>query len=116
MSENDSADRRALGILSDTVAAELGASNKVSKEIRRAYTSGRQIDRFMARAAFDALPGDERSKISRKAIVQAQQTAEPDFMATARDWRDMEPPGRKARATPRRSPSAPPRFLSRKEE
>lgn len=96
MVDRETADRQALGILSDTVSEELGPTSKVAKEVRRAYTSGRQIDRFMARAAFDSLPGWQRNSIGTKANARAHHVAdgaadrgEPG--STERDWRDLEP-------------------------
>lgn len=121
MSNFETTDRRALGILSDTVAEKLGPSDKVTREIRRAYTSGKQIDRFMARAAFDALPGWQRGDIGSAAeqlahaIIREALDGQP--FGTERDWRDMEQPQRRVR--PVRKPEAsgdlqaPPRFLTR---
>ncbi|MBO6561595.1 MULTISPECIES: hypothetical protein [Nisaea] len=121
MASFETTDRRALGILSDTVAEKLGPSDKVTREIRRAYTSGKQIDRFMARAAFDALPGWQRTDIGSAAehlahaIIREALQGEP--FQTERDWRDMESPQRRVRTA--RKPDAggdlqaPPRFLTR---
>lgn len=121
MASFETTDRRALGILSDTVSEKLGPSDKVTREIRRAYTSGKQIDRFMARAAFDALPGWQRGDIGSAAehlahaIVREALHGRP--FETERDWRDMDSP--KNRARPARAPEnagdlqAPPRFLTR---
>lgn len=135
MVDRESTDRQALGILSDTVSEELGPTSKVAKEVRRAYTSGRQIDRFMARAAFDALPGWQRSSIGTKATERAQDVAvhhpegdaRPVPGSTERDWREMErstsvrwPTGRGGKTKSREGlrgervvVQSPPRFLTR---
>lgn len=119
MAAFETTDRRALGILSDTVAEKLGPSDKVTREIRRAYTSGKQIDRFMARAAFDALPGWQRSDIGSAAEYLAQaivrEALEGAPFETERDWRDMDQPRRQVRGARRQgdgdSLPTPPRFL-----
>ncbi len=125
MANDKSNDRKALGILSETVTAEFGPGATVSKEIRRAFTSGREIDRFTARAAFDALQGAERGRIANKAnrlataYVQTQQppkTEKPwkgprslDIRGTGRDWASMDT--RQPRSRGRAKPSGPPSFL-----
>jgi hypothetical protein len=106
MVDRETADRQALGILSDTVSEELGPTSKVAKEVRRAYTSGRQIDRFMARAAFDSLPGWQRSSIGTKANARAHHAVDGGDEqrapgSTERDWRDLG-----ARTERRWSPSS----------
>ncbi|WP_028467562.1 hypothetical protein [Nisaea denitrificans] len=122
MADFDRTDRKALGILSDTISEKLGPSDKVTREIRRAYTSGKQIDRFMARAAFDALPDWQRSDIGSAAenlahAIIREELGEVAPFGTERDWRDMDAPQR--RAGPARKPGAggdmqsPPRFLTR---
>jgi hypothetical protein len=88
-------DRLALGILSEAISAQLGASSKVTKEVRRAYVSGKEIDRFTARAAFDALPGWQRGLIDQVASEKAYSSIDPGLhdtareWDTARDWRDL---------------------------
>src|SRR3546814_11092750 len=57
MTEIDARDRQALGLLSETVTAELGPASVVAREVSRAHRSGRQPDLRAARAAFAALPG-----------------------------------------------------------
>lgn len=121
MASFETTDRRALGILSDTVAEKLGPSDKVTREIRRAYTSGKQIDRFMARAAFDALPGWQRGDIGSAAehIAHAivREALEGRPFETERDWRDMDAPRRQVRPVHKAEAAgdlqAPPRFLTR---
>ena len=126
MADFDRTDRKALGILSDTVSEKLGPSDKVTREIRRAYTSGKQIDRFMARAAFDALPDWQRSDIGSAAAHLAhaiirEELGEVAPFGTERDWRDMDVPQRQARPAARSARKqdaggdmqSPPRFLSR---
>lgn len=121
MGNYETADRRALGILSDTVAERLGPSDKVTREIRRAYTSGKQIDRFMARAAFDALPGWQRADIGEAATRMAreivQKVLREALVGTARDWRDLEKSGQAGKSAERRRDGdiipAPPRFMLR---
>ena len=122
MAEMSQMDRKALRILSDAVSDKLGPSDTVTREIRRAHTSGKQIDRFMARAAFDALPGPRRREIGSAAENLAHVAIREDIrglppFSTERDWRDMDPPQRKARRTRKFIPDedfqSPPRFLSR---
>lgn len=100
MSELDRLDRRALGVLSETVGAELGAGSIVAREVNRAYRSGRRADLRTASAAFDALPGWQRTTIGKDAVHKAEklqaQTQSRRRAAvrgavkdTARDWRDL---------------------------
>ncbi|MFX4219995.1 MAG: hypothetical protein ACMVO3_02830 [Thalassobaculum sp.] len=100
MSEIDPLDRRALGVLSETVNAELGAGSIVAREVNRAFRSGRRADLRTATAAFDALPPWQRSSIgddaSRRARRLRAQSAEPrrtpvreNVRDTARDWQDL---------------------------
>ena len=63
MNEIDARDRQALGLLSETVTAELGPASVVAREVNRAYRSGRTADLRTASAAFDALPAWQRSRI-----------------------------------------------------
>ncbi|MBT5266561.1 MAG: hypothetical protein HOL85_17130 [Rhodospirillaceae bacterium] len=124
----ENVDRRALGLFSDTVTAHLGPNDRVSREVRRAYLTGREIDRFMARAAFDALPGWERGRIGSAANDRAQRTVRDALRGTARDWTDLErfdEPSSTARAKDLRGGGArggrnakpkPPKFLSRRPE
>ena len=125
MANDKSNDRKALGILSETVTAEFGPGATVSREIRRAFTSGREIDRFTARAAFDALPAPDRGRIASKAnrlanayaqSQEAPKTERPwmgprgvNVKGTSRDWSDMDAGRPKSRG--RGKPSGPPSFL-----
>ncbi|GAB4173002.1 MAG: hypothetical protein OHK0024_09560 [Thalassobaculales bacterium] len=88
-------ERRALGILSDTVNQQLGQANLVAREVRRAYQTGKAVDMFTARAAFNALPGWQRRQIDEAAQERAAVTARTQRQVaqardTARDWRQME--------------------------
>ncbi|MEP2181985.1 hypothetical protein, partial [Roseibium sp.] len=85
-------------------------------------TSGKQIDRFMARAAFDALPDWQRSDIGSAAehlahAIIREELGEGAPFGTERDWRDMDSPQRRARPVTKQDASgdmqSPPRFLSR---
>ncbi|GHD63951.1 hypothetical protein GCM10017083_54930 [Thalassobaculum fulvum] len=105
MTEIDARDRQALGLLSETVTAELGPASVVAREVNRAYRSGRQADLRTASAAFDALPGWQRSRIGGDAARRAKRLKSRLLQGTARDWRDL--PGGEERIT---IPS-PPRFL-----
>ncbi|MDF1792371.1 MAG: hypothetical protein P1U88_10705 [Thalassobaculaceae bacterium] len=116
MSEIDPLDRRALGVLSETVSAELGAGSIVAREVNRAFRSGRSADLRTASAAFDALPSWQRSSIgddaSRRARRLRAKPAEPRRTPvreidrdTARDWRDLRD-GQDRVVIP-----SPPRFL-----
>lgn len=116
MSEIDPKERRALGVLSETVSAELGAGSIVAREVNRAYRSGREADLRTASAAFDALPPWQRSSIGDDATRRARRlrvkTGEPKrtparetVLDTARDWREMGE-GRDRVVIP-----SPPRFL-----
>ena len=81
-------DRQALGILAETVSVTLGMSNIVTREVRRAYESGRTVDLFTAKAAFNALPGWQRQQIGDAAEERAwhfQRIAR----ASQRDWREL---------------------------
>lgn len=105
MIEIDTRDRQALGLLSETVTAELGPASVVAREVNRAYRSGRKADLRTASAAFDALPGWQRSRIGGDATRRAKRLKARLLQGTARDWRDL--PGGEERIT---IPS-PPRFL-----
>jgi len=121
MAEINRRDRKALEVLSETVTAELGPASIVAREVDRAYRSGRDSDLRTASAAFDALPGWQRSRIGVDATKRARrlrgQTAlssgrmvgkqTPDVRDTARDWRDIGDDGRI-------SIPSPPRFLRSK--
>ena len=110
MSEINPLDRRALGILSDTVKEQLGPSDLVSREVKRAYTSGKSIDRERAGMVFNSLPGWQRNMIGFAANDRARDVVRLRMGATGRDWRDLEAESAKpAPQTGRLSP--PPRFL-----
>lgn len=83
-----SQDRQALGILAETVSVTLGMSNIVTREVRRAYESGRTVDLFTAKAAFNALPGWQRQQIGDAAEERAWQFVRV-ARASQRDWRDL---------------------------
>lgn len=120
MSEIDPLERRALGVLSETVSAELGAGSIVAREVNRAYRSGRRADLRTASAAFNALPswqrssiGDDATRLARR--VQAKLKGAPRSLAreggretvrdTGRDWKDL------ADGPDRVVIPSPPRFL-----
>jgi len=105
MNEIEARDRQALGVLSETVTAELGPASIVAREVNRAYRSGRKADLRTASAAFDALPGWQRARIDGDALRRAKRMKTRMLQGTARDWRDL--PGGDERIT---IPS-PPRFL-----
>ena len=105
MTEIDSQDRQALGLLSETVTAELGPASVVAREVNRAFRSGRQADLRTASAAFDALPAWQRDRIGGDATRRAKRLKARLLQGTARDWRDL--PGGEERITI----PAPPRFL-----
>ncbi|MCR9070908.1 MAG: hypothetical protein NXI18_04245 [Alphaproteobacteria bacterium] len=116
MSEIDPQDRRALGVLSEVVNAELGAGSIVAREVNRAFRSGRSADLRTASAAFDALPPWQRSSIGDSADHRARryraQTVEQrrtpvreNVRDTARDWQDLR------ETQDRVVIPAPPRFL-----
>ena len=116
MAEIDPLDRRALGVLSETVNAELGAGSIVAREVNRAYRSGRSADLRTASAAFDALPSWQRSSIgddaSRRARRLRAKPVEPrrtpvreTVRDSARDWQDLR------EAQDRVVIPSPPRFL-----
>ncbi|SDF76046.1 MULTISPECIES: hypothetical protein [Thalassobaculum] len=116
MADIDPLDRRALGVLSETVNAELGAGSIVAREVNRAYRSGRSADLRTASAAFDALPSWQRSSIgddaSRRARRMRAKPAEPrrtpvreSARDSARDWQDLR------EAQDRVVIPSPPRFL-----
>lgn len=107
MAEIDPLDRRALGILSDTVSEQLGPTDLVAREVRRAYTSGKLIDRQRAGSVFDTLPGWQRNMIGYAANDRARDVVRMRLGSTGRDWRDLE--SRDRDRSPRSAP--PPRFL-----
>lgn len=110
MAEIDPTDRRALGILSDTVNEQLGPSDVVSREVRRAYTSGKAIDLDRAGSVFNDLPGWQRNMIGFAANDRARDVVRLRLGSTGRDWRDLEPSTRgRTQSGTRLSP--PPRFL-----
>ena len=84
----NSQDRQALGILAETVSVTLGMSNIVTREGRRAYESGRTVDLFTAKAAFNALPGWQRQQIGDAVEERAWQFVRI-ARASQRDWRDL---------------------------
>ncbi len=110
MAEIDPTDRRALGILSDTVNEQLGPSDVVSREVRRAYTSGTAIDLDRAGSVFNDLPGWQRNMIGFAANDRAHDVVRLRLGSTGRDWRDLEPSTRSRPPSGTRL-SPPPRFL-----
>lgn len=84
--QNDKLQYRALGILSDTIGAALGAGHDVARAIRRARDSGRKIDFFLARTAFHGLPSWQRRLIGVAAQVRAHEAMD---RKSARDWREL---------------------------
>jgi len=110
MAEIDALDRRALGILSDTVSEQLGPTDVVSKEVRRAYTSGKVIDRDRAGSVFNSLPGWQRNMIGYAANDRAKDVVRLRLGSTGRDWRDLENKPR-PRDTSGAKITPPPRFL-----
>lgn len=105
MTEIDTRDRQALGLLSETVTTELGPASVVAREVNRAYRSGRQSDLRTASAAFDALPGWQRMRIGGDATKRARKAKARLLHSTERDWRDL--PGGEERI----NIPTPPRFL-----
>ena len=128
MADIDPLDRRALGVLSETVSAELGAGSIVAREVNRAFRSGRSSDLRTATAAFDALPSWQRSSIgddatrrarrlrSKPAVVTPATAKQPGIEPqrapvresvrdSARDWQDLR------EAQERVVIPSPPRFL-----
>lgn len=105
MTEIDGRDRQALGLLSETVTAELGPASVVAREVNRAYRSGRHADLRTASAAFDALPGWQRDRIGGDAARRARRLKARLLQGTARDWRELQ--GGDERITI----PTPPRFL-----
>lgn len=97
-------DKRVLGVLSETVTAELGPASIVAREVDRAYRSGRDADLRTASAAFDALPGWQRSRIGSDANKRAKRLKAQALRGTARDWRELD-------EDPRINIPSPPRFL-----
>jgi len=114
MAEIDALDRRALGILSDTVSEQLGPTDLVSKDVRRAYTSGKVIDRNRAGSAFNSLPGWQRNMIGFAANDRARDVVRLQMGSTNRDWRDLELAERDHNALGNLS-APPPRFLLNRE-
>lgn len=110
MAEIDPTDRRALGILSDTVNEQLGPSDVVSREVRRAYTSGKSIDREHAGSVFNELPGWQRNMIGFAANDRARDVVRLRLGSTGRDWRDLEPSAKSREQLGTRL-APPPRFL-----
>lgn len=110
MAEINPTDRRALGILSDTVNEQLGPSDLVSREIHRAYTSGRSVDCARAGSVFNELPGWQRNMIGFAANDRARDVVRLRLGATGRDWRDLEPSPR-PQTTTGSTMAPPPRFL-----
>jgi len=79
------AEQEALGILADTVQVKLGRANIVAREVRRAYETGKSVDLFTAKAAFNALPGWQRREIDGAARERAHLVIQ-QRRSTARDW------------------------------
>lgn len=115
MAEIDPLNRRALGILSDTVNEQLGPSDLVSREVKRAYISGKLVDQDRAGSVFNSLPGWQRNMIGYAANDRARDVVRLRLGSTGRDWRDLETPalGRKGGDT-RVAP--PPRFLLNRDD
>ncbi|MDE0810004.1 MAG: hypothetical protein OSB69_11850 [Alphaproteobacteria bacterium] len=110
MVEIDPTDRRALGILSETVNEQLGPSDVVAREVHRAFTSGKEIDRVRAGSVFNDLPGWQRNMIGFATNDRARDVVRLRLGSTGRDWCDFASPMRsRERSGARISP--PPRFL-----
>ena len=77
---------RALGILSETIGAALGTTHDVARAVRRARDTGRKVDFFSARTAFNDLPSWQRRIIGAAAQVRAREAI---IRKSARDWRDL---------------------------
>lgn len=114
----DDIDRRALGILSETLNAELGVRTLVSREVRRAFVSGRSVDMFSASKVFNNLPGKERRRIGNVANDRAFRIVRSGIKNTERDWKDIENDSRSSGANRQSAGSrnpvfieAPPKFL-----
>ncbi len=90
MEQIDSLDRRALGILSDTIIEHLGASDSVSKEVERAYKSGKITDQERATSVFNSLPGWQRNMIGYAADNRAREIVSLKTFTSERDWRYLE--------------------------
>lgn len=75
MAESESLDRRALEILSETVAEQLGRSNQVVQDVLRASSSGSTDDLAKAQSAFDSLPVWRRNEIGFAARDRARAAA-----------------------------------------
>jgi hypothetical protein len=114
MAEIDSTDRRALGVLSDTVNEQLGPSDVVSREVHRAYISGKAIDRDRAGSVFNDLPGWQRNMIGFAANDRARDVVRLRLGSTGRDWRDLGSQARNREPVGSRV-SPPPRFLLNRE-
>lgn len=80
--------QEALGILADTVQVKLGRANIVAREVRRAYETGKSVDLFTAKAAFNALPGWQRREIDGAAQERATLVVQ-QRRSTSRDWAKM---------------------------
>ena len=104
MAEIDQKGKRALGVLSETVTAELGPASIVAREVDRAYRSGREADLRTASAAFNALPGWQRTRIDSDAGRRAKRLKSQLLRGTARDWRELD-------EDPRINIRSPPRLL-----
>jgi hypothetical protein len=82
----DTLNYRALGILSETIGAALGGAHDVARAVRRARDSGRKVDFFSARTAFNGLPSWQRRIIGVAAQVRAREAI---VRRSARDWREL---------------------------
>ena len=106
MAQIDPEQQRALGVLTETVIAALGPGSIVSREVNRAYRSGRDADLRTASAAFNALPGGQRSRIGVDANRRARRLRERLLSGTGRDWKTLPGAGDERLIVP-----SPPRFL-----
>ena len=114
MAEIKSTDRRVLGILSDTVNEQLGPADVVSREVHRACTSGKAIDRDRASSVFNNLPGWQRNMIGFAANDRAHDVVRLRLGSTGRDWRDLGAKARNLEPVGSRI-APPPRFLLNQE-
>ena len=110
MSQIDPIDRRALGILSRAMNKQLGVSNLVSREVTRAFETGKLKDKNRAGLLFDSLPGWQKIEVHREADDQAYILMEQKKRNTAREW-NIATPNEKKSVVPSNFPSRLPTFL-----
>ncbi|MBH67072.1 MAG: hypothetical protein CMM58_01845 [Rhodospirillaceae bacterium] len=95
MSQIDPLDRRALGILSRAMNKQLGVSNLVSREVSRAFETGKLKDKNRAGLLFDSLPGWQKIEVQREADDQAYILMEQKKSNTGREWNISKLEGKK---------------------